>query len=79
MTLKIFLSSTLRKYIPGYDPNKGHETEISQGTTVSDLCRQINVPVEDVTIIMVDGRMRQPDHILKGTERVHLFPAIGGG
>ena len=77
--MKIFLSSTLRKYIPVYDPDKGYEIKIHRGTTVSDLCEQINIPLDMVTIIMVDGRATNLDHVLKGSERVHLFPAIGGG
>ena len=77
--MKIFLSSTLRKYISGYDPEKGHEIQVEKGTTISELCKQINIPADMVTIIMVDGRSKNLDHILNGSERVHLFPAIGGG
>lgn len=77
--MKIFLSSTLRKYIPGYDPEKGHEIQVRKGTSVSDLCKQMNIPVDMVTIIMVDGRSKDHEHVLNGSERVHLFPAIGGG
>ena len=77
--MKIFLSSILRKYIPDYDPNKGHDAEIQQGTTVSELCGKINVPVEQVTIVMVDGKIHGHDYILNGTERIYLFPSIGGG
>lgn len=77
--MKIFLSSTLRKYIPGYSPDKGHEIQVQKSTTISDLCEQMNIPVEMVTIIMVDGRSKNHDYVLNGSERVHLFPAIGGG
>lgn len=77
--MKIFLSSNLRSRIPDYDPEKGHEEEVSKGTAVADLCRKINIPADDVAIIMVDGRMREPDYVLNGTERIYLFPFIGGG
>lgn len=77
--MKIFLSSTLRNYIPDYDPDKGHEIPVLKGTTVSALCERMNIPVDMVTIIMVNGRAKNHDHVLKGSERVHLFPAIGGG
>ena len=77
--MKIYLSSTLRKYIPGYDPDKGHEIEVQKGITVSNLCEKINIPVDMVSIIMVDGRAKNHNYVLDGSERVHLFPAIGGG
>lgn len=77
--LKIFLSSILRTYIPGYDPDKGYETDVLQETTVSDLCKKINVPSDMVAIVMVDGKIEGLDYMLNGAERVYLFPAIGGG
>ncbi len=77
--MKIFLSSILRTYIPGYDPDKGYETDIFQETTVSDLCKKINVPSDMVAIVMVDGKIEGLDYMLNGAERVYLFPAIGGG
>ena len=77
--MRVFLSSTLRKYIQGYDPDNGYEVQVKKGTTVSNLCEQLHIPPDMVTIIMVDGRAEDHDHVLKGSERVHLFPAIGGG
>lgn len=77
--MKIFLSTTLRKYVPGYDPAKGLEMVISKGTTVADLCRQSNIPINEVKIIMVDGTKREKEHLLTGSERVYLFPPVGGG
>lgn len=77
--MKIFLSTTLRKYVPDYDPAKGLETDISKGTTVADLCRQSNIPINEVKIIMVDGTKREKEHVLSGGERVYLFPPVGGG
>lgn len=79
VVLKIFLSSILRKYIPDYDPDKGYEAEVLQKTTVSDLCRKLNVPADMVAIVMVDGKIEGLDYLLDGMERVYLFPSIGGG
>ncbi len=77
--MNIFLSSILRDFIPGYDPGKGVIAEISSGTPVYELCDKINIPSDMVTIVMVDGKIVEKEYILNGTERVYLFPAIGGG
>jgi molybdopterin converting factor small subunit len=79
MPLKIFLSSTLRKYIPGYDATKGMSLISDRKMTVSELCERINIPADKIKIIMVDGKNKSPDYILKGDERVALFPPVGGG
>ncbi len=79
MPLKIFLSSTLRKYVPGYDPTNGVVFSLKGERTVKDMCEQMNIPADKIKIIMVNGKSQSPDHILKGDERVGLFPPVGGG
>ena len=77
--MNIFLSSILRDCVPDYDPGKGIMVKISMETSVADLCKKIKVPVDMVTIVMVDGKIENTEYVLNGTERVYLFPAIGGG
>ena len=79
MPLKIFLSSTLRKYVPGYDPAKGISFIMAGKRTVTDICEQMDIPADKIKIIMVNGKSKSPDHVLKGNERVGLFPPVGGG
>ena len=79
MSLKILLSSSLRKFVPGYDPEKGVELSIEENTPVSEVCEKLRIPAKEIKIIMVDGRGRSPDYRLSGNERVGLFPPVGGG
>ena len=77
--MKLFLSTTLRAYIQDYDPAKGLDIEVPQGATIADLCSENNIPINEIKIIMVDGRRQEPDYVLTGAERVYLFPPVGGG
>ena len=79
MPLKILLSSTLRKYVPDYDPVKGLIFSVDGEITVEKLCKRINIPSDRIKIVMVNGKSKPMDHVLKGSERVGLFPPIGGG
>jgi molybdopterin converting factor small subunit len=79
MPLKILLSSTLRKYYPDYDPLKGLELVFDGKKTVGEVCRKINIPVEKIKVIMINGKNESLDYILRGDERVGLFPPVGGG
>jgi sulfur-carrier protein len=79
MPLKIFLSSTLRRYVPGYDPTNGVSLIVDGERTVADICEHMNIPADKIKIIMVNGKSKSPDHVLKGDERVGLFPPVGGG
>jgi molybdopterin converting factor small subunit len=79
MSLKVLLSSTLRDYVPDYDPIKGLDLTIDREISVEELCRQIGVSLDRIKMVMVNGQRRPFDHFLKGDERVALFPPVGGG
>ena len=79
MPLQVFLNASLRLYVPGYNPHEGMTLEMPPGTPVSSLISRLNLPSEEVTLIMINGRRQQPDFLLQGDERVGLFPPIGGG
>ncbi len=79
MEVDLRLSTTLRKYVEGYDPVKGSAIHLDSGLTVSQLCELLGIPEREIKIIMVDGKKRSPGHTLKGGERVALFPPVGGG
>jgi molybdopterin synthase sulfur carrier subunit len=79
MSLQVFLNASLRRYVPGYNPYDGLTLEVSPGTPVSRIISLLELPPEEVTLIMVDGVRRQADFTLQGGERLGLFPPIGGG
>ena len=79
MALRIFLSSTLRGYISGYDPSEGEEFSLSRKTTVSELCKLMDIPEDKIKIVMVNGQSSSFDYELQGDERVGFFPPVGGG
>ena len=79
MALQVLLAATLRKYFPGYDHAAGLEVSIEPGTTIRELAEQLHLPVDDVKLIMVNGLAAKWETVLKGTERVAMFPPVGGG
>ena len=79
MALKILLSSTLRKYYPDYEPIKGVDFSADGKTTIAEVCREIGIPMEKIKVIMVNGKSASPDYVVKGDERIGLFPPVGGG
>jgi sulfur carrier protein ThiS len=79
MALKVFLSSTLRKYHPGYESSAGIDLHLERDISVAVLLRNLEIPQKRVKIVMVDGVSAPFDHQLKGNERVAFFPPVGGG
>jgi molybdopterin synthase sulfur carrier subunit len=79
MPLKVFLSATLRQYLPDYDPGTGHDLAVPPGATPREVARLLAIPEEDVRLIMVNGISVGWDANLTGDERVAFFPPLGGG
>ncbi|MDY0039897.1 MAG: MoaD/ThiS family protein [Desulforhabdus sp.] len=79
MPLQVLLAATLRKCFPGYDHATGLEVQIEPGTTVRQLAERLQLPLDDVKLILVNGQAAKLDTVLEGTERVAMFPPVGGG
>ncbi len=79
MPLAILLAATLRKYVAGYDAATGYEMKIDAEISVRDLARRLLIPEQEVKLIMVNGIHADWETMLKGDERVALFPPVGGG
>jgi sulfur-carrier protein len=79
MAIQVFLNATLRHYVPEYNPYQGITLAVPPGATVAQVIHRLGLPPAEVTLIMVDGRRQEADFILQGTERLGLFPPIGGG
>ncbi len=81
--MKIFvkLSTTLRQYLPQYDPEKGLELDIDSGTQISalDLAGQLGIPIGEIKFVMLNGRYQPIQTALHPDDRVAYFPAVGGG
>lgn len=72
ITVKLFAS--LRD-----DREKEQIRELGEGVTVKDLVKHLNMPMDHIAIIMVNGRRVASDTILEDGDTVAFFPPIGGG
>jgi molybdopterin synthase sulfur carrier subunit len=73
ITIKLY--ATLKRFLPTSPENY----PIEPGITVDNLLEKLCIPKEEVKIIFIDGAKHDPEFILKGGERVGIFPAVGGG
>lgn len=81
MNVHVKLSTTLRKYVLGYNPEKGLEVELPKPgeTTAEALANSLAVPLSEIKFVMLNGRYQPLDTVLKENDRVAYFPAVGGG
>jgi sulfur carrier protein ThiS len=74
-TIDLKLFASLARHAPANAQNY----PIPRGTTIAQLLEKIQVPLQDIKLIFVNGVRVEPHHPLNGGERVGLFPPIGGG
>lgn len=74
MTVNVKLFATLRV-------NRFSEKrfDLTQGKTVGELIKELELPQEQISIIFVNGRHAKFDTILNEGDEVSFFPPIGGG
>ncbi|MGD8990536.1 MAG: MoaD/ThiS family protein [Desulfobacterales bacterium] len=74
-TIQLKLFANLQAYTP---PAADHYP-IETGITVGDMLAQLDIPQTKIKIIYIDGVSAELTTILRGGERVGIFPPVGGG
>ena len=75
--VKVKLHLSLCDQSPGL---KDHSTQtLPVNSKVEDLIHKLRLPLENVKIAAVNGRIRGSDEVLEDGDIVSLFPYIGGG
>jgi len=78
MAVKVEISSSLRRWVPDYDPSRGVLLE-AEGLNVAQLVERLGLPAEEVRLVMVNRRAAGPDQVLADGDLVGLFPSLTGG
>ena len=73
--IKINLFASLKKFTPV----SSDSYPVKPGITVKTLLEELCVPEDEVKLVFIDGVKHDLASILKGGERVGIFPAVGGG
>jgi molybdopterin converting factor small subunit len=73
--IQIKLFATLQRFMPASAENYPIET----GTTIRMLLQQIDLPENKAKLVFIDGVKAELTTVLKGGERIGIFPPVGGG
>jgi len=79
MPVTVHLSTALRDHVPDYQPSQGLTMDLNEVRSLLDLARNLNLPVEDIKITMLNGRRVDLNSPVSDGDRVAFFPAVGGG
>ncbi|RPJ03767.1 MAG: MoaD/ThiS family protein [Deltaproteobacteria bacterium] len=77
--VKVKLFATLRRFFPGYDPEKGIDLSLEKGSTVEDLIRTLQLPQNEARVIIINGLSKQMTDLVEDGDQVSVFTPLGGG
>lgn len=72
VTVKLFASLRI-------DREKEMIMDLPTGATTLDIIQRLDIPKEDVAIIMINGRGKKLETVIVENDTVSLFPPVGGG
>lgn len=79
INVEVRLYATLRKYYPKAKKSEALKVSLRKGVTLHCLYDRLNIPIEDVKIVMVNGRAQNHDYALSDGDRIAIFPPVAGG
>jgi molybdopterin converting factor small subunit len=80
MQVEVVLFATLRRFAPpDLKIGEARFFEVGPGTTLAQLRDSLNLPAEEVRVIMRNNRQAELEDIVADGDRVAYLPAIAGG
>lgn len=79
MKIELKLYASLERYSLDSSAGKPSTVEISAGTTITGLLKQLKLPPDAIKIIFLNGVHAKESEILKDGDRLGVFPPVAGG
>jgi molybdopterin converting factor small subunit len=77
--VKVKLFATLRRFFPDYDPEKGIDVKIEEGSTIESLIQALQLPQNEARVILISGISRKTSDVIKDGDQINIFTPLGGG
>lgn len=79
MQLIVYLHTLLQKQTPSGLQSRV-QVDVLEGSTVAELLQQLDINLHpEHLLLVVNGKVVEPERVLQPGDEVHLVPAISGG
>ena len=79
MRIEVRLFANLAAFLPPHGHDGVAELEIPDGSTVTDVTRQLGIPHSLARVVLVNGRDADAEARLAHRDVVTIFPPLAGG
>jgi len=77
--VEVRVFSGLEKFLERKRFGEPFSVEIEEGANLKNLLVKLGIPEDQVFTALVNGQHRELDYLLRGGDRISLFPPVGGG
>lgn len=77
--VNITVFATLRRYLPDLAIGEAKTIQIKPGTTLAEIRDLLNLPEEEVKVIMRNNIQADSGDLAKDGDRIAFIPAVAGG
>lgn len=79
INVQVKLFATLRRQYPELGIGEAMTVELPDDVTVGELLEELDLPIEQVKVVFVNGVVQKERHTLSNGDEVGIFPPVGGG
>jgi molybdopterin converting factor small subunit len=79
MKVNVLVFATLRRYMPEQGIGEPKVVEIPEGTTFAELRDQLQLPAEEVKVVMRNSIQVELEDQIEDGDRIAYIPAVAGG
>jgi len=77
--VNVRLFATLRRFYPDYDPEKGMDVKVEEGSTIEKLIQFLRLPENEARVILINGKSKMTTDKIRDGDRIDIFTPLGGG
>jgi len=77
--VNVIAFATLRRHLPDLAIGEQKTITVEPGTTLDEIRSMLNLPEEEVKVIMRNSLQANPDDVAKDGDRIAFIPAVAGG
>ena len=78
-SIEVRLFSSLQKYCPNPGSGEAFTITMEDEAKLGSLFDELNIPKENITVVLVNGRHKEEGYLLRNRDRIAIFPLISGG
>jgi sulfur-carrier protein len=77
--VEIRVFATLRQYLPELKTGECLEFDLAPGCTLDDIRQTLGLPLEEISVVMRNGRQADLGDLAREGDRIAFAPAVAGG